>query len=251
MMSEIFERTGNPGEALKYYKKYNELKEKLKGEVAQREVNNLIRSYEVAEIARQDEIFMEKHQIQRKLLYLTIILFLLALILIGLLVHTSRLRLRLHKEKSKKLSEVVDKKNRELTSALLHNSQMRQVFEKAKLIANSLASGATKQDGLDHQLDELDKLMHSFDSSQEEWVTIQLHFSEVHPSFFSKLKENSAELTQYDLKHCAYIRMNLSTKEIGRILNISERSVQTARYRIKKKLNLLPQEDLTDFIHRI
>ena len=50
---------------------------------------------------------------------------------------------------------------------------------------------------------------------------------------------------------CAYIKMNMSTKEIANILNISDRSIQTSRYRLKKKLNLDPKIDLTTYIQAI
>lgn len=59
---------------------------------------------------------------------------------------------------------------------------------------------------------------------------------------------NYSELSQNDLKHCAYIKVKLTSKEIARIMNISPKSVQMIRYRLKKKMNLGKDDDLYEFI---
>uniref|UniRef100_UPI001E579064 helix-turn-helix transcriptional regulator n=1 Tax=Bacteroides uniformis TaxID=820 RepID=UPI001E579064 len=69
------------------------------------------------------------------------------------------------------------------------------------------------------------------------------HFLNVVPGPFS-----SVSYTSGDLRFCALLRLNMPTKEIAKLLNISTRGVDAARYRLRKKFNLLPEESLTDFL---
>lgn len=75
-----------------------------------------------------------------------------------------------------------------------------------------------------------------------------MYFNQVHHGFIERLNQNFPSLTNHDLRHCSYIRMNLSTKEISRLLNINPTSVQKSRVRLKKKLNLGQDEDLYEFL---
>ena len=65
---------------------------------------------------------------------------------------------------------------------------------------------------------------------------------------FGNLKLQYTDLTSGDLRFCALLRLNMPTKEIAKLLNISTRGVDAARYRLRKKFNLLPEESLTDFL---
>ena len=69
----------------------------------------------------------------------------------------------------------------------------------------------------------------------------ETYFDEANEEFFRRLKEKYPDLTPYDLRLCAFIRMNISTKEIATILNISYRGAEVSRYRLRKKLDL-PRE---------
>ena len=70
----------------------------------------------------------------------------------------------------------------------------------------------------------------------------------VYDDFMKKLTEQYTNLKTSDRKLCAYLRMGLSSKEMASLLNMSVRSIETARYRLRKKLNLESGENLTDFI---
>ena len=83
--------------------------------------------------------------------------------------------------------------------------------------------------------------MKKLDSSindDEDWKHFEGNFKELHEEFFKQLKEKFPRLTHKDLKLSAYIKMNLSTKEIAPLMNISTRGVETHRYRLKKKLQI-------------
>ena len=74
------------------------------------------------------------------------------------------------------------------------------------------------------------------------------HFDKVHSDFIVKLKEKHSNISNNELKLCAYLRMNLSTKEIAQLMNISVRGVEISRYRLRKKLNLATDTNLFDYL---
>ena len=85
-------------------------------------------------------------------------------------------------------------------------------------------------------------------SHNDEWKVFEYNFNQVHEEFFNKLKTKHPKLTVKDLRLCAYIKMNLSTKEIAPLLNISIRGVETQRYRLRTKLGLDSEQSLTEYL---
>lgn len=83
---------------------------------------------------------------------------------------------------------------------------------------------------------------------KNEWDIFSEHFVEVHPSFFKKLSEKAPELSEENLKMCAYIRMGISNNEIASYMNIQHGSVKRAQLRIKKKLGLPQNQTLRKYI---
>lgn len=73
-------------------------------------------------------------------------------------------------------------------------------------------------------------------------------FKEVYPDFYQKIMDHDFGLTDYDLKLCAYIRLNISSKEIAQYENITVRAVEARKYRLKKKLELSTETDLNKWI---
>ena len=85
-------------------------------------------------------------------------------------------------------------------------------------------------------------------STEGNWQIFQENFDMIHKNFFKKLKTKYPTLTSYDLKICVLLRLNYSTKEIAAIQGISTRGVETARYRLRKKLSLSEEDSLTNFL---
>ncbi len=89
-------------------------------------------------------------------------------------------------------------------------------------------------------------------TQDEDFDNFRLHFENIHPDFFTKLlEESNHQLSQLDLKHCAYIKMNFDTRAMANLLNVEPKSIRMARYRIKQKLTLDKTTDLIDFINTI
>jgi DNA-binding CsgD family transcriptional regulator len=81
-----------------------------------------------------------------------------------------------------------------------------------------------------------------------DWEQFTERFDQVHSEFIKRLRVEFPELTPKDQRLCAYLRMNLASKEIAPLLNISIRGVEISRYRLRKKLHLGKDVNLTDFL---
>lgn len=85
-------------------------------------------------------------------------------------------------------------------------------------------------------------------TDEDEWIRFQENFDLIHENFFRELKKQYPSLTPTDLKLCSLLRLNYTTKEIAEMLNLSVRGVETARYRLRKKLELSENDNLVDFM---
>ena len=88
-------------------------------------------------------------------------------------------------------------------------------------------------------------------NSQNDWALFDINFNEVHDDFFKNLQLKFPNLTPKDLKMCAYLIMNLSSKEIAPLIGITYRSVELHRYRLRKKFNLPKNQNLVKFLHKV
>lgn len=88
-------------------------------------------------------------------------------------------------------------------------------------------------------------------SEEDNWKMFQEAFKNNDKEFFDKLKAKHPELTSNDLRLCAYLRLNLSSKEIAPLINISVKSVEIKRYRLRKKMDLPRDVNLTDYIMQL
>lgn len=85
-------------------------------------------------------------------------------------------------------------------------------------------------------------------SDDDNWEKFIENFNMVYDNFMKELTARYPDLKKNDLKLCAYLRMGLSSKEMASLLNTSVRSIETARYRLRRKLNLDQGDNLTTFI---
>ncbi|WP_372754477.1 triple tyrosine motif-containing protein [Labilibaculum sp.] len=149
--------------------------------------------------------------------------------------------------RNEKLRSEVDFKNRELagsTMSIIHKNEvlsysMGELKKALKKIKDPVALVQVRQ---------IIKTMDAEFNSAQDWEQFELHFDKVHEDFLKRLRLQYTQLTPKDLRICAYLRMNLSTKEIAPLMNISVRGVEISRYRLRKKFNLNREENLIDFI---
>ncbi|NMM48536.1 triple tyrosine motif-containing protein [Marinigracilibium pacificum] len=146
-----------------------------------------------------------------------------------------------------KLQSQVESKNKELATSTMHLLNKNSFINSIKHNISSIIKRSNNQE----VKKELNKIMVNIDkniASDEDWDHFAIHFDQVHGDFTKRLKDSFPKLTPQEMKLSAYLRMNLSTKEIAHLLNISVRGVEIARYRLRKKLDLDRSDNLQEFI---
>jgi len=148
--------------------------------------------------------------------------------------------------KSKLEGEVIKQNNHIATGALnaIRNKEVLSSIKK-ELSAQKEKLGIRYPDKYYKKLVELiDANIHT----EDDWALFEQHFDRANNNFVSRLKERFPQLTPRDLRLCAYLKMNLSSREIAPLLDISERSVEVHRYRLRKKLDLPAEDNLSEFM---
>jgi ligand-binding sensor domain-containing protein/DNA-binding CsgD family transcriptional regulator len=146
-----------------------------------------------------------------------------------------------------KLEGELQFKNKELATVTMY------LVERGGLLSNMKEEllGVIKKlniPNLAYELRGVFKMILDTEKSNEDWDRFALYFDQVHNNFLTILKTKFPQLSPTDLKLCAYLRLNLSSKEIAHILNISLKGVEVSRYRIRKKLGLPTETNLYDFL---
>lgn len=144
--------------------------------------------------------------------------------------------------------EIIDAKNRELASSSLLQSNMTSFMQQILKLTAQIRKDKEESEKLTKKIDLI--IYRNFDL-QKAWDIFKIQFEQVHPDFFKKLKNRSPDLTEENLKVCAYIKIGLGGKEIIQMLNITQDSYSTSRYRLKKKLDIAEEQSLEDFLKEI
>jgi DNA-binding CsgD family transcriptional regulator len=101
---------------------------------------------------------------------------------------------------------------------------------------------------LTHEFRSVFKLVSDTEKKDDDWNHFAIYFDQVHNNFLSIMKTRFPGLSPTDLKLCAYLRLNLTSKEIAQLMNISLKGVEISRYRVRKKLMLSTEVNLYDFL---
>lgn len=153
------------------------------------------------------------------------------------------------KLRNDKLRAEVSHKNAELASTTMHLVQKSEMLQNIKKDLTDLAEDG--DESVKKRVKQIQRLITEDVRLDKNWERFETHFDQVHENFFKNLRAKYPELTPKDQKLCAYLRMNLATKEIAPLLNISVRGVEISRYRLRKKLNLDSDTNLVSFIMEI
>lgn len=147
------------------------------------------------------------------------------------------------------LKQQLELRSKELSGHILHLIEKNEVMEE-------LRKGLTDiiRDDKRDQKKQLRSLVQKINGSFHQdayWEEFRQIFDQVHQSFFSKLREQAPDLTGADLRLLALIKMNISSADMSKLLNVSPDSLRVFRYRVKKKLQLGAEASLTDFVHQV
>jgi DNA-binding CsgD family transcriptional regulator len=154
---------------------------------------------------------------------------------------------RIVKIKNEQLQADLAGKSRELAASAMNIVYKNELLQKISDEIAHLKDSSGKPLSPD-QLKRLQKVINDGMSDERDWNLFENSFNEAHESFFKKLKAQHPDLVPNDLKLCAYLRMNMSSKEMASLLNISLRGVEIRRYRLRKKLNLEHDKNLVEFL---
>ncbi len=153
------------------------------------------------------------------------------------------------KLRNEKLQGDIKNKTGQLASATMHLVQKSEILIKIKNDLKGIESEASKD--IKKRIQQITRTIESDIRLDENWTQFENYFDQVHENFLKRLRLNYPELTPKDQKLCAYLRMNLTTKEIAPLMNISVRGVEISRYRLRKKLGLDSEVNLVAFILEI
>jgi len=142
------------------------------------------------------------------------------------------------------------------------DSRIRELATNQMLIAqknNLMKEFSKKLEKLTQQLNpnyksEIRKIISSINRQNifdDDWENLKIHFVKMHPSFFKKLTNKAPKITERDLRQCAYIKLGFSAKETSDLLGTLPTSIEQARFRIKKKLDLPVDQKLSDYLRSI
>lgn len=262
----VYEKLGDNSKAFEYLKKYKNIFELQFRELKNQEIPKA-RAREA--IARQKAMIAEiEHARQIQHDRMVIIVLVVAALLIaaaGVIIFMCQ-RMKVKKIENRELRSNLEqemiitrlnrenfekdlqKKDCEISSSVLLLSNKNDVLQQISEITKEYAdNGKIPKEYVDKINDTVGNSIKNDDG----WSRFKLHFDSVHPSFFTKLKELSGDLSENDLRLCAYIHIGMRSKEIAAMLGVSPASINTNRYRLRKKLGLAKADNLEDFIRKI
>ncbi|MCF8351817.1 MAG: tetratricopeptide repeat protein [Bacteroidales bacterium] len=273
---QIYEHTGQYDSALAAYKNFIAVKDSMFNEEKSRQIAEMEARFETEKKEKENRILRQDLEIQGR----TILLFIVstaALLLIAILLYyfyrlknkTLKQKTQLFEKESKvrelenarledqlfaeqeinKLqTEKLEQKNRELSSRILHIINKNEAMTN---IINELEKIKKKQPkGFDKCFVKVNKIVKDNITIDKDWQQFKLHFEEVNPGFFQNLQQKYPQLSQNELKLCAYYRINLGTKEIAKMLNVTTSAVQKSRHRLRKKMDISSETEMPEFMSR-
>lgn len=247
--AKLEELNGNYPKSIELLRSHISLNDSLHNETSLSQINTLKTTFELEKKDLALKTSLQNEKYVRNQFWLVLaggVVFISALVILTFFLKTKlkaeKLKVKLNDEqhklskiKLKNLEREVQLKNKELADLFLHQ------FEKASMLNDVI-------DKVDASSVKLKQSLQEHQDKRKDWIKFKAHFDKVHEGFFDKLNELSTELTPKDIRFCAYIRMNLSSKEIAIMLGISHRTVQGIRSRVRRKLNLSSKEDIVKFL---
>ncbi len=207
-LAEVLKRRGDYRGAIEHCEEYIRLDREIYSEETNRRLRNMTIAYEVEQMEKEAKI------------------------------------LRLNNER---LEQEAEFRKKELTSTAIYLTQKNEFLRKLRRRVEEIGRDAMLPEVTEH----LRSIMEDIDeavASEQHWSTFEKQFHQVHAGYLEILAERYPKLTPTELKVCALIKINVSTKEIAQILNTEPRSVEKYRQRIRKKLELAQDENLGAFL---
>lgn len=232
LLVEIYETEKNYQKANSFLKKLYDIRSQLLNDTISSKITAMKLQYEFDKQVAQNTIQNRTKELKYQL-YLVIILSLLGgITLLYFLAHSKNKRIRLEKINLEKDLEI---QNKELTTNVMFLIKNTDLIHS---ITNRLLQVKTTLKGenavvVKDIIAELQSVM-----KNDLWDEFKVRFNRVHLDFYKKLQDYCPDLSPTDLKLCAFLRLNMSSKEISALCGITVRSVEVMRSRLRKKLKI-------------
>jgi PAS domain S-box-containing protein len=155
----------------------------------------------------------------------------------------------LENRNKQRLQSELSNKDRELVSFLLQLSQKNEQLTK---VTTQLKSLSAERSAKDHKkLQQLVEMLENKSVVPLDWANIENQLEKIHPGFFKRLQSKHPNISLKDKKLCAYLRLGLSSKEISGLQNITPKSVEISRVRLRKKLKLQTTIRLVNYLSQL
>lgn len=257
--AEALVKNNKSSEASTIYADYIEVKDSIFTQDKERQIANMQAIYETekkdAELELQDQEIKTLKQ-KAKVTNLTKTLYGIGmfsfLAIAGLLYFGFKQRIKKNKIEREKQEAIykqeIEFKKKELTSQTLHLVQKNTFIQELK---ENLEKIKQSPELFKVEFRRLVMLLKKQNAEDKDWEVFKSYFSEVHNDFDIKIKSKANDITEKEIRLASFLRMNLSTKEIASMLNVLPDSVLKSKYRLKKKLGLSKEEDLTQFLNAL
>ncbi len=267
---KLYKATGDLDKALFHLEEARELADTLYSKEKARELSHLEFKHELAlkenamqaEQQKQEALYEKELEKQRLIQLTALIGVALTLVILIILYRSYLIKKRKNqqlseknieisnlREKEKKMAdETIALKERELTTITMLSYERNSLLQQLGDQIGGLSSKVDEE--VIPDLKEIKKTIKA-NLSEESWSTFVYHFEKVHPKLFDQLKSQFPSLTQNDMRLCAYIRVGMERKEMATLTNVTPEAIKKSLYRLKKKMNLGPEDDLTQFITKI
>ncbi len=259
ILGDIYDKEKRLDSSLFYHKMYINYNEQYQDEYDIKQLTKLKMQNEFDEILRQNQIeriYKEAEYKNRELKYLAMTVFavLAATILVLLFINqkNKNAKLKLKEEnlllEKRKLNQDLEYKKKELVSNLMYLMEKNEFITSIskKLIELKPDAKKDNKDLIQQIINEIRQ-----NSSNKMWEEFEVRFKEVHTRFYSKLHQSHPDLTPNEVKICAFLRLNMSTKEISAITHQSIKSINMARFRLRKKLEIDRDENLINYLNSL
>ena len=263
---QVHDKLGHRDEAYRYLDLFNRKYQTIEEEIKKHEVPKARAREAIARQNDQIRLLEQDAELSQRMMWVIGLVALAVLLAAAALLVYVIQRNRMHKMENRELQKSLEqeaiiysmnlknyeddiqKKDREISSSTLLLTNKNEVLKQLSEITTRYSDdGKVPREFVR----EVNAVIGDSLKNDDEWSRFRLHFDAVHPDFFSKLKEASPDLTENDLRLCAYIRIGMRAKQIAEMLHISADSVNSNRYRLRKKLGLERGESLDDFVRKI
>jgi len=272
-LSKIEQRHNNWKQSHIYYIRYINIKDSIINSDLLKNIADLQWKYDFQKKENETTLILKKYEVKKKetvILVISFAFFIVVVLLVGALVRLAHNNLKksnklkeieinhlqekiakddkINKLEKLKLKAEIEAKNKELTTSSL------QLITKNDILTN--ISGITENFYMNKAVSEecyvkLKRVLKENLDQERDWGHFKRLFEEVHKDFFKKIKLTCPEITENELRLCAYLKINLQNKEIAKLLNITSESLKTLRYRIRKKFGLEKEAILEEYIRDI